>query len=224
MPPLPAVAKALKIDMIFDDEVNFDIVTRFFAQYAGTPPSAPELDTFAQAVWGAWDDSLVSLTPVNVGLDQVEVTDLTSDVAPVGNYVQRDAGTRAGDPVSIGTAMVVSYEIARRYRGGHPRGYWPEGVSLDLGTLQTWTVDFVTEAQAQHDGFWAAVSDAGWSGAGTITPINISYFSGFTVVTNPTTGRARNVPTLRGAPVVDAITARRCRTKVGTQRRRLQYG
>jgi hypothetical protein len=50
--------------------------------------------------------------------------------------------------------------------------------------------------------------------------VNVSYYNGFTVVTNPTTGRARNVPTLRGTPVVDTVTGIVARVQVGSQRRR----
>lgn len=214
----------LKVDLQFNDEVNFDIITRFFIRYAGSAPSNADLDTFCGAVGTSWDAHLKSLTTANIALQNTFAIDLTSSTAAAGSAAGPVNGTRGGDPVSIGTAVVVSYEIARRYRGGHPRGYFPEGASLDLGTLQTWSDAFVAEAQGKHDSFYADITDAGWGGAGTLDAVNISYFAGFTVVTNPTTGRARNVPTLRGAPVVDAVTARLVRNKVGTQRRRLQYG
>jgi hypothetical protein len=71
--------------------------------------------------------------------------------------------------------------------------------------------------------FFAALEAAVWSGASSLAQVNVSYYKGFTVVTSPTTGRARNVPTLRSAPVVDAVTAQAVRTSIGTQRRRIQF-
>jgi hypothetical protein len=224
VPPLPAVAKVIKTDLIWSDEVNTDIVTRFFAEYSGSAPSDADLDGWCASLADAYESALAGLANPNVILSAINAIDLSSATGAIGVAAPAVTGTRTGDPVSIGTAVVDSYSIARRYRGGHPRGYWPFGNSLDLGTLQTWADAFVAEAQSEFNAWWLDVGTSGWSGAGTINHVNVSYFSGFTVVINPMTGRARNVPTLRGIPIVDLVAGTTVRTKVGTQRRRLQYG
>jgi hypothetical protein len=64
------------------------------------------------------------------------------------------------------------------------------------------------------------VQAAGWAGAGTLSHVSLSYFSGFTVITSPTTGRARNVPTVRSSPLIDPVVTLKTQTSIGTQRRR----
>lgn len=54
-----------------------------------------------------------------------------------------------------------------------------------------------------------------------INQVNVSYYEGFEVVTDPVTGRSRNVPQLRpGGPVVDKITGFSINPKLGSQRLR----
>jgi hypothetical protein len=197
-----------------------DVVTRFFIAYAGTAPTSAQLVTFANAVGTAWGTNLKSLCSSQVELTSVTAEDLTSATAAVGASGFATLGTRAGDSMTAQLAAVVSYTIARRYRGGHPRGYWPFGVDTDIATPQTWANAFITASNTGIEAFFTAVLAAGWTGAGALTHVNVSYYHGFTVVTNPTTGRARNVPTLRGTPLVDTVSAAVTQVTVGTQRRR----
>jgi hypothetical protein len=120
-------------------------------------------------------------------------------------------------------SVVSSYTIQRRYRGGHPRGYWPFGVTTDLQNDVDWTAAFVTACNTGFSTFFTALFAAGWTGAGTLTQVNVSYYDGFTVVVSPTTGRARNVPTLRVSPVQDTILIVACKVSIGTQRRRISF-
>ncbi len=51
--------------------------------------------------------------------------------------------------------------------------------------------------------------------------VNVSYYEGFKVVTDPLTGRSRNVSQLRPeGPAVDRITSFSINPKLGSQRRR----
>ncbi|MGO9750265.1 MAG: hypothetical protein ACLP8S_05560 [Solirubrobacteraceae bacterium] len=54
-----------------------------------------------------------------------------------------------------------------------------------------------------------------------IGQVNVSYYEGFQVVTDPLTGRSRNVSQLRSeGPVVDRITGFSINPKLGSQRGR----
>lgn len=223
MAPLPSVAKVLKIALIWTDGVNDDIVSRFFVRYSGVAPTGANLATFGVDIGTAYDAHLAALAGESITLSRVEIIDLSSSVSAAADTPEAIPGTRTGHAVPVDVATVISYVLGRRYRGGHPRGYFPFGVSEDLNNLQVWQTGYVSDVDAAWTAFFVALEAAGWAGAGTLDHVNISYYHGFTVVTDPITGRARNVPTLRGTPIVDAVSSHIVRAHVGTQRRRLQY-
>lgn len=220
MPSLPNVPNVLRVQMQGHVGIDADWITRFHLQYSGTAPTSAQLNALAGVIRAGWGTNLKALLPASAGLDSVSIEDLSSLTAAVGIDTTGVVGTRAGSLIPGGTAVVVSYRIARRYKGGHPRGYWVAGVSADLGDAQQWAGAFLTAFQTGIDAFFAAAIGTPWTGGGTLAHCNVSYYHGFTVVTNPTTGRARNVPTLRGTPVVDLVTARVAQDNLGTQRRR----
>ena len=223
MAPLPDVPKVVKTALVWSDGINTDIVTRFYIEYSGTGGSPADLDVFATSVKGFWGDDLAGATHEDYNLIRVECTDLTTPTSAIGLWAGSVPGTATGVPVPADAAVVLSYTVARRYRGGHPRGYWLLGIGVDLADPQHWTSDFIAAQQEAFDAFFTSVLGAGWSGAGTLAHVNVSYFKGFTVVTSPISGRARNVPTPRATPVVDPVVATVARLRIGTQRRRLQY-
>jgi hypothetical protein len=224
MPPLPSIAKVLKVAFTWTDGVNTDIVTRFYISYSGSAPSPADLNNFCDDAAGIYNTDLKADCAIPNVLIRVDAIDLSSPTSAEGFAVTSIAGTATGAPNPIDTALVVSYEIARRYRGGHPRGYWPLLTADQLLNPQRWTDAAIAGMTTDLGNFFTGVLGLGWSGAGTLSQVNVSYFHGFTVVTSPTTGRARNVPTVRATPIVDGVTAFIPRLRVGTQRRRLQYG
>lgn len=223
MPALPDVAKVVKVALIWSDGQNTDIVTRFYIRYSGSAGTAEALSSFCTDVKGAWDTQFTASTNEAITLGRVHAIDLSSSTGAEGDWLGGVPGTGTDPPNALDVAFVVSYEIARRYRGGHPRAYLPILQSTSLDGPQRWLDAEVTAVHGGIVAFFAAVVAAGWSGAGTLEHVNVSYFEGFTVVTNPTTGRARNVPNVRAVPLVDPVTGYVARSHVGTQRRRLQY-
>jgi hypothetical protein len=221
VPPLPAVPKVIRLDFVHTYGGDTDVLSRNFWSYSGTAPTNSEMVTFVTAAGAAWDSNAASSCNADVTLTNVEGTDLSSDTAAQGQSGVSYDGTRAGDTLTADSCFLGAYEIARRYRGGHPRGYWPFGVQVDLASPQEWGSAHVTTFTDALTGMFAAIAAAGWSGAGTIAQVNVSYHSGFTVVTSPTTGRARNVPTVRAVPLVDDVVTVLGRARVASQRRRL---
>lgn len=223
MPALPDVNKVIRIAISGHISVNNPWVTRFFLSFSGANPSTADLDTYASGVLGTFDTDLKALCDGATHADQCEVVDLTSPTSAISIASDDIGGTRSGGNTPADLCVVVSYQVARRYRGGHPRGYWPFGVVEDFDTTYTWSSDFLDAVNTGLGNFFDDLNGGGWGGAGTLKHVNVSYYQGFTVVTNPTTGRASNVPTLRGAPLVDEVTDIHPRSSMGTQRRRLQY-
>jgi hypothetical protein len=223
MPALPSVPSTLRVAVTEQINAVVPSVSRFFIQYTGTAPTVTQLNTLSGSVMSAWVTDLAPLTDTSTQTSRVDIVDLTSPTAAVGDTIAVHLGTRTGSQLDAATAAVISYTVARRYRGGHPRGYWRFGTSTDLLNARTWNGTATTAFKSGIDAFFAAILAAGWSGAGTLTHVNVSYYQDFTVVISPTTGRARNVPTLRAAPVIDLITATIAQPSIGTQRRRNEF-
>lgn len=197
-----------------------DVVTRHYIHYAGTAPTAAQLNTFAASVATAWATDVKALAETSFTLQTVACEDLTSSTAAVGSAISGVAGTNAGGNLPAEACVVVSYAVARRYRGGHPRGYWAIGAQSNIAANLEWDPTWLATVSTDLAAYFTAVEAAGWAAAGTLTQVNVSYYAGFTAIRNPITGRYRNVPNLRGAPVVDTVTAITPRARVGSQRRR----
>lgn len=219
MPPLPSVAKVIRIALRHQWNDNTDVLSRFFLSYTGTAPTVAQLDTYASTVGTAWGTDLKGLAPPAVVLQDVTIEDLTSNTAAVGFASSVVAGTRTGGALSPGDAAIMKYQIGRRYRGGHPRGYWPFGTDSDVGSSSLWTGAFTASFLGSWNSFVNTIIAGGWTGAGTLAHVNVSYYAGFTNVLYPS-GRYRAVPTRRAAPVVDPVVQYSVNPRVGSQRRR----
>jgi hypothetical protein len=222
VPPLPNADAVIKIQLRYTYNNDFDALNTFHVVYASGAPSIPEITTFAFAVATAWLDNLAAMCSGAVILTNVACTDLTTDTSSFAEAPVDYAGTRSGTILPASTSVVISQLLTRRYRGGHPRNYWPMGVEADLGSAQVWSGTFVAEVGTAFNSFINQVDAAIWSGGGALLPVAVSYYHGFTVVVSPTTGRARNVPTVRPTAMVEAVSGFQVRSYVGTQRRRLE--
>lgn len=222
MPALPDVANVLRATHVMSAlGGSNDIINRYFLRYTGTAPTSSDLNSLATAQVTSWGTNQKGLFHSAYTLTAIEIVDLTTTSSAVGFAAAAVAGTRSGAVLPGGTAAVMKQHIARRYRGGHPRLYFPAGVQGDLTDLNTWGASFITAMQ----GDWAAYildwNANRWSGASAVSPVNVSYFQGFTNVTFPS-GRTRPVPTPRAVPVVDLITGYAMNPQVASQRRRNQ--
>lgn len=221
MPALPPVAGVILVKMHIQVSEDTRAINRFYIHYSGTAPTDVQLTAFAASINTAWAADMVNMySSARCQLILVECIDLTSATGAYGANSVIVVGTRAGTAMAAATSLILQQKILRRYRGGHPRQYLSVGVVSDLADSQTWVSSFANAVASNYVTFMNAILAAGWTGAGTLTSVNVSYYSGFTVVTNPITHRARNVPTLRVTPVVDTILAFQANIRPGVQRRR----
>ena len=223
MPALPDAAGVIRTALSGTFVGGGVWLTRHYIHYSGTAPTNAQLATFDASVSTAYNTSLKPLANSTVTLTQIASADLTSSTGAVDTTGASIVGTRAGSNFPASTSLVASYTIARRYRGGHPRAYFPFGSDSDVLSETQWNPSFITTCNTNIAAYFTSLLAAGWSGAGTLTHCNVSYYNGFTVVINPITGRARNVPTLRVSPTVDTVTAVACKQSIGTQRRRIGF-
>lgn len=218
MPALPTIPNVLKISLLWSISSDVDARTTLYFSYSGAAPNNAACSAFATAAYNAfgafgedWD--------VDTSLTGCEVIDLSSSSGGVGIHSATVAGNLT-HPISGASAVLVNYAIARRYRGGRPRSYLPWGDQTVIGNRQTWGGTFVAAVTTHvQDAFAGIIGQT--SGGTTISQhVNVSYYSGFTVETSPSSGRARNVPKLRTTPVVDTIVGLSISTRIANQRRR----
>lgn len=220
MPPLPSIAQHLKLKYEYSIGTDVTAATILHFRYTGGPPVAADCLALATDLHGAFVTHLVPLMPSTNSITGAEVTDLSSSSAAQATYTATDAGTRSGSELGAAVAALTSWGIARRYRGGKPRSYWPFGTSSDLSSSQVWNSTFLTAIQGGVQ-LWLNDALGFSSGSTSLTALsNVSYYSGFTSVQNPITHRWRNVPTLRVAPVTDDIVTFSHGPKLASQRRR----
>lgn len=214
MPPLPVVPGVIKL-VIGTTLSGGEVENILHVSYSGAVPSSSTLSTWLTAAFipptQTLYDGQSSTTCIGVS---VEATDLSSDTGAVATEPLDVTGVRTGDFAPASAAVVASWTINRRYRGGHPRTYFPFGTA---GTYEA------LSAKLWDTGFIGAVGTAinTWTGAwyGTIEAgttfnnlVSVSYVD---KNLNPTP------PYRRVTPVVDDIVGVVVKQRICTQRRRL---
>lgn len=224
MPPLPPVPNVLAIQMKFT-VANANVISRVNVRYASAAPTRQDLTAYATHVDASIAGHLLPLCSEQVKTVEVMITDLTSDTGARGIVASSRVGTRPGLPNGAAVAALINFKVARRYRGGKPRIYFPFFVAADLTDHLTWSPEAISEATAAWQAFISTLIDGAPKGSGVIEQVNVSLYEGFTVVTDPRTGRSRNVSLLRpDGPAIDRITGFSINPKLGSQRRRNLHG
>ena len=221
MPPLPPVANVIKITSHFTIGTDTAALVRQFFGYTGGAPSNADCSTIATGVNSAAAANFPAVMNADVEYTACDVLDLSSSSGGNAFIAAAAPGSRGGNPLAAGTAFLVNFGLSRRYRGGKPRNYWPFLDSGDLNGPSQWLSASVTAAGAALNAYWAAVEaiTAGTTVMGGLR--NVSYYEGFTAVTNPITGRTKDVAKLRtGGPVVDVLTSTHFNGIPASQRRR----
>jgi hypothetical protein len=220
MPALPSVPNVLRIDRFFSMAGGKLAKVHAHGKYVGAPLSNAEAAAVAGLVRASFAGNLAGLMSSAYSLVDTVVTDLTSPTAGVGSDTTVVPGTLTGEPAPQDACVLNSLEIGRRFRGGHPRQYWPFGESADMADPTTWGSVFIGTCSTKlglDAAAWQAAINTVRSGA---EAVSVSYYDGFTVHTG-TTGRARNVSTVRLVPLVDPVVSEIVREIIATQRKRL---
>jgi hypothetical protein len=133
--------------------------------YSGTPPSNATCSTIANQVQAEWATHMSAEQPSPTHLDQVTVTDLTSDSAGEGVWLGTVSGTRGDDSIPSNAALLISYPAATRYKGGHPRTYLYVLGNADLDGAALWSTAATGEVQTHWQDFLTAL--VGYTTGGT---------------------------------------------------------
>lgn len=194
--------------------------SRFYLSYSGGAPSAANCVTLANDIATAWNTDLAALVYINNVLTEVDVLDIASDSGAFGTAAVSHAGTLDGATLTANVATNVEFDLARRYRGGKPRMFLPTPDGTKLVSEDKWTDAFIAAVNTGVAAFFTAIEALSVGSMGSLSHVNVSYYSGFTNVTN-SSGRTRAAPKYRTPTAkVDTVTGYACKAVVGSQRRR----
>lgn len=217
-PPLPA-SPCLRVKLDYTQSDAALGGSRFYLSYAGAAPTAGNCVTLAGDIATAWSDHLASLVSNLWSLSEVDVLDIATLSGASGISTDSIPGTVTGEPVPANCAVNIEYDIARRYRGGKPRMFLPPPDSSNLSDIGHWNADVVSGTNTAIAAFFAAIEALSVGAVGALAHVNLSYYNGFTNVTN-SSGRTRAAPKYRATALVDTVTGYSTKGVVGSQRRR----
>lgn len=220
MTPLPNVPGVLEIDHRFTLGNDTNVNTKLHFAYTGGPASAAQLTTLAGMIEAQCASHVMPQFISYAVLNQLTVQDLSDRTAPLGVWSGNTPGVLGGNMNPASICVVASYHISRRYRGGHPRGYWPMGNQAQNLTAGSWNGTFIGNCTAALQAYVAAVTGM-VSGLTVANQVAISYYHGSSPYTRPN-GQTAYRATLRANPLIDAVSGITCSSRMGSQRRRLK--
>jgi hypothetical protein len=213
MPPLPAVDGVLKV--VHTGTVGGEPWAgishwRFTTTDAG-PLSTANIDAICAKFVNSWRDNIKQDIAAPCIDSQVEGIDLTTATSASGTATDGDPGD--GDEIiSPEACVLVSKQISRRYRGGHPRTYWP-GLTRGLAAQyhgraigDAYVTDLTSHFLTYYTDIPPAVTTDGDCNVSVFAEVCVHYFS---------------AGALLPVPLVDDIIGRRLEVPLATQRRRL---
>lgn len=216
--PLPD-KPTVRVRLIYTDSDGNEMGNRFYLTYSGSAPTAGNCATLASDISSAWGTNLKGLVIDTVSLTEVDVLDIATDSGLSGQWTGSIAGTNGSGAMPIQCAINVEFGIARRYRGGKPRFFLPTCNSSELDGQNRWQPTFVSTVNTDVAAFFSALEALSVGSMGTLDHVNLSYYKGFTNITN-SSGRERAVPTYRSTAQSDPVTGYFCKATIGSQKRR----
>lgn len=167
-----------------------------------TAVTLTDLQTLETAADTWWTNFLAGQISTNCALNDIKVTGLTTatDPAFATPPATQAAGTLTGTVLDAASAMVVTFNTAKRGRSYRGRNYVAGRITADLQTISTWT-----------SGRVAAVQNAYINIPSTFGPVNWSHV----ILSRQENSVRRTVGV--ATPVVSYTT----KTQIGSQRGRL---
>lgn len=216
--PLPA-SPCVRVRLDYQSPAGTLAGSRFFLSYAGSSPTPSNLNTLAGDIATTWESSIANLTTTDWELTEIDILDIATETGASGTWAGSKLGLLSSPALPDQVASNVEYVIARRYRGGKPRMYIPPANSAQLQNNNQYTSAFAGDLATQVSGFMSDIAALSIGAMGALAHVNLSYYKGFTNITN-SSGRERAVPTYRAAASVDAVTGYKGKQLLSSQRRR----
>jgi hypothetical protein len=206
VPARPVAPNVLKVEFLWNQE-GLPAANVQYVLYSGTAPTPGDCAAIANDLGTAFWTVAESLYSEQTIFEAVRVTDLTTLTGSEGTHAFNLAGTDTVNvPMPASACVLVDHTISRRYRGGHPRTYYPALSALQYSAPNHWVSGAVSQMGNAVDAFAAEASTFNEGGCVGVYVVNVSYVTG-------------GAP--RVAPVIDQITGSVVSGIIRSQRRRL---
>lgn len=216
--PLPDVP-CVRVRCVWNKAAAGEGGLRFYLSYSGSAPTGANCLTLAGDVSTGWLNYIAALMSSQYALEEVDVLDIATDSGLSAVWTGSVNGTRSGTSLPDQCATNVEFGIARRYRGGKPRMFLPPGNTGDLYNQSSYGSSFIAAVNTAVGNWITYLEGLSIGSMGTLQHVNLSYYKGFTNITN-SSGRERAVPTYRATALHDNVTSYICKSVVGSQKRR----
>lgn len=211
----------LKISFQFQYGLDTTCFSHMTFKYSSGPPTPTQIQQVADSAHAGWVTNVKPVHHSSVALTNIVATDLSDPSTPQGLWAGSEVGTATGGVLPASTCVLINMKLARRYRGGHPRMYWPWGTDADLQGPQTWLPASITKFQTAFSGLSNKIaSDSTWSSP-LLANASISYYHQSTWHGDDQTGHYQ-VPTPRVPPLLEVATGFSYPVTLGSQRRRIR--
>lgn len=179
----------------------------FHVRFTGPTPGQTDMNSLALALRNAWDSNIKPIVVSQVVLNSTTCVDLSSYSGLVSTDGTSSTGTvLTASQLPASVALVASFKIARRYRGGHPRMYLTGQTQTNTSNATNWLSGWVTTTTTAMSNWRTAINTLTYASLGNISLVALSYYSG---------------GVLRASPFVDPISNVIVHSRIDTMRRRL---
>lgn len=187
MPPLPDAPGVAMVKMFgtIGDHTCEQIVHWKFSG-AATDNDMIDLATQWQGAWESeWMNFGTEYVSTDCALAYTTATDLTSPSSAFGQYTHAQAGN-SDERCSANDAILLSHNVAMRYRGGHPRTYVFGATNDNVADgSQTWIDGVVAQALAAWEYAVTAVLDTTFPVITDLAVGALSYYTGGALRASP---------------------------------------
>lgn len=219
MPALPSIPAVAKVLLKYTLGGDTNVLNRLFFTFTGAATNAL-LNTWCGTIGTQWATHMAPTVMPALALEDVEAQDLTSTMGAVGIATPAAGGSLSSTLMDAGTAIVIKFNIASHYRGGHPKIYLPGIGESYLSNAQTLATGPTATLLTNWAAFMAAIISGAPGGLGTVAHCVPHYFSGWHEVTGPTGRPKARSTVVSGTPVTTAITGYSINPLFASQRRR----
>lgn len=208
MPALPSPGPVVKAALQFTLGSSTNNLVILHYRYSGGRPQAIDLNSMATTFGVAYSTALLALWPAQWSAVGAICTDMQGNDGLQGSATFSKIGTGVAAAPPASACCLQNFHINARYRGGHPRAYWPGMMVQAMTDSQHWATTSMSTYNTEISK--VCVAPVGQS-FGTFVCGNqcvVSYY----------TNKA-----LRPTPLVLDVQSRTMGNNiVGTQRRRLR--
>lgn len=213
MPALPVVAGVIKTEL--SGTIGpYNFANILHVQYTGGPPDTADLTSFCGALEASYNTNIKQFFDNQTILTKIQSTDLASTSGASGDWTGSIAGGETSAAVPANACVLMDYPSSYRYRGGHPRTYWPPFTSSDMLDQAHWSTSRVSTFTTSMQTFLGLLYSSTYSSFTAAGQCAVSY------VNKAITPVA---PHRRVTPLVMPITQNSwlVKTEIASQRRRI---